>query len=577
MAIGTGVLWKGKYFVLPQAASSIDSSALSPVQLGSDNVVALLADFTGLLAPKTATKIGNAALANSVIHPDFEEARLAAQLLFAPSPSSPGASEVYLIPVNAATGSTVTLNGKLKLTSYMYGLAANQIKAKVETIDTVKTITVQFQDEKEVFNKLTKSAFSIQYTGAGSASALTITPTAAAHILTITCTGAAADDVSLDLNVFNTVQKVIDAISAKGVYTITTLTESPRVDLSMQLDAVSGVAIKASAATVTANLQATIDAINKLSGYVKAERIADTSGVVSDVAWTYLTGGTAPAAVNNDWDECWELLKTLDVDIIVPLTSSPSIHSAARDHCNWMSGVNGKSERRCFVGGANNLWTSEVNRLSSLTSIKSALKALGGDRVVHTCIGSKHYDPNGNIKLYPGYVTACMYAGIAGGSTPVEPLTRKYLNCLGLEVDLRPTEIDDLIEARGAVPIPDRVQGAGYVISRQITTWGQDADLYRIEYSVGRGADYIASQVRQRHELMIGKPGTEAMDLTIINITNAVLERCKRDGYIRDYDPKATQLRVDGTTRYVDYSALPILPINHIFSTYHLMPVSFVL
>jgi hypothetical protein len=119
------------------------------------------------------------------------------------------------------------------------------------------------------------------------------------------------------------------------------------------------------------------------------------------------------------------------------------------------------------------------------------------------------------------------------------------------------------------------VQGAGFVISRQLTTWAQDADLYRVEFSVGRGADYIAREVRNRHELIIGKPGTPGIDQSIISITNAVLEAAMRDELIVSYDPKATVLRADGVVRYIDYSAQPVLPLNWIMSTYHLLPTKF--
>jgi hypothetical protein len=244
-------------------------------------------------------------------------------------------------------------------------------------------------------------------------------------------------------------------------------------------------------------------------------------------------------------------------------------------HCVYMSGPNGKSERRCFVGGALQSWNSEANRMTAIAALKTAVDGLNSDRTMHVGLGSKHYDDNGDLQLYPAYITACMYAGLAGGSSPVEPLTRKYLRTYGLEVNLRISEIETLMEYAVAVPIPDAVQGAGYVISRQLTTWNQDDDLYRIEFSVGRGADYIAREIRNRHELLIGKPGTESLDITIVNLTNAVLEAARREEYIRNFDPKQTQLRVDGTIRYVDYFAEPILPVNWIFSTYHLEPTKF--
>jgi hypothetical protein len=569
-----GVLWNGKYYVIPQAASRIDSSALARSPLGGNNKLVVLGDMIGLLPPKTATKISNPSLALTMLHPNSEEARLASQLVFDPAPGSEvqGASEVYLVPVNPATQAAKTFDSKLTLTSYMYGLPANQIKAKIEAGTTGKKVTVEYQGNTETFDNLKKDSFSVQYTGVGSAATLAIDVAAATHLLTTTVTGA-SDNLSLDLNVYTTIQSLVDAINATGKYTATILTGSP-ADPSIQLDNVTAQAIKASAYTCTSNLQAIIDGINKGSGYVSATRVTDAAAAPADAGWTYLTGGANGSATTDDWDQAFQLLKTMDIDLILPLTSDASIHAMADSHADYMSGPNGKSERRVFVGGALQNWTGEANRATALTALKNAAKALNSDRTMHTGLGSKHYGPDGKSKLYPGYITAAMYAGIAAGGSPVLPLTRKYLRCLGLEVELRVSEIEELLEGGIAVPIPDTVQGAGYVISRQVTTWNQDSDLYRIEFSVGRGADYIASEVRKRHELLIGEPGSEQMDATIINLTNSVLQEAKLAGYIRDYDPKQTQLRADNTIRYVDYSAQPILPINWIFSTYYLLPTT---
>lgn len=569
-----GVLWNGKYYVIPQAASRIDSSALARSPLGGNNKLVILGDMIGLLPPKTATKISNPTLALSMIHPFSEEARLASQLVFDPSPGSEiqGASEVYLVPVNPATQASATFSSVLTLKSYIYGLPANQIKAKIETGTTGKKITIEFQGNTEVFDNLTKNSFSVQYTGTGSACALTINVTAATHMLTTAVTGA-SDNLSLDLNVYTTIQSLVDAINATGKYTATILTGSPS-DPSNQLDNVTAQAINASPYTCLSDLQAIIDGVNKGSGYVLATRVTDATAPPANVTWTYLSGGGNGTATNNDWQEAFDLLKTMDIDLMLPLTADASIHAMADSHADYMSGPNGKSERRVFVGGALQSWTSEANRQTALAALKTAAKALNSDRTMHVGLGSKHYDPNGKAKLYPGYITAAMYAGIAAGGSPVLPLTRKYLRCLGLEVELRVSEIEEMIESGIAAPIPDTVQGAGYVISRQVTTWNQSDDLYRVEFSVGRGADYVASEVRKRHELLIGSPGTEQIDVTIINLTNSVLQDAKLAGYIRDYDPKQTQLRVDGTIRYVDYSAEPILPINWIFSTYYLLPTS---
>jgi len=574
--MGKGVLWNGKHYLIPQAASRIDSSALANSPLGGANKVALLAEMVGLIPPKTAIKINNPSLALQLIHPASEEARIGTQLLFDPSPGAQGASEVYLVPVNPATAASATFSNALILSTYLYGQTANQIKAKIENGSTGKKVTIQYLDNVETIDNLTKSSFSIEYTGAGSAATMTIDVAAATHLLTTTCTGATADNLSLDLNTYNTIQALVDAINSTGKYTATAITTKPKVDSSLQLDNVTGQDIKTVAYIVKSDLQAIIDGINKSSGYVSASRVTDAAAVPANAAWTFLSGGVDGTTTNSDWQAAFDLLKTMKIDLVVPLTGDDSIHSMADAHCNYMSGPSGKSERRSFVGGELQSWNSENARLMSIASLLTASKNLNSDRTMHVGLGAKFYDPDGRVKLYPAYITACMYAGIAGGGSPVLPLTRKYLRCLGLEVDLRVSETEQFLEGNGvAVPIPDPVQGAGYVISRQLTTWDQDDDLYRIEFSVGRGADYIAREIRNRHELMIGKPGTESLDITIVNVTNAVLEAAKREEYIRNLDPKKTQLRVDGTIRYVDYFAEPILPVNWIFSTYHPQPTKF--
>ena len=572
-----GVLWGGKYYTVPQAASTIDSSALAKSPLGGANVLVILGEMIGLIPPKVALQVGNPSLALSLINPVSEEARLASQLVFDPSSDrgTNGASQVYLLPVNPATQAQAWLadstgSAVLTLTSYMYGLPACQIKQKVEN-GTVsgKKISIAFQSGSEAFDNITKSSFSIHYTGTGSAAAMTINATAGSHVLSTTVTGA-SDNLLLDLNTYTTIQALSDAINATGKYSATVLTKSPS-DSTMQLDYVLEQDIKTTAYTAKSDLQAMIDTINNLSAYCQAARVTDAVTVPANSNWTYLAGGDNGTTTNTDWQEAFDALKAMRADLLLILSSDPSIHAMGAAHCAFMSGPNGKSERRQFAGGDLQSWGNPAARIASSTALKAAATALGSDLTVHATLGSYHYDPNGKPKLYPAYITAAMYAGIAAGGSPVLPLTRKFLRCLGLETNLQVDEVGDLIDSGLAPPFPDPVDGAGYVISRQVTTWNQNTDLYRVEFSVGRGADYIAAQVRKRHERVAGQPGEVAADTSILNMTNGVLQDALDAGYIRSYDPKATQIRVDGMIRYVDYSAAPILPINWLFSTFHLL------
>ncbi len=384
-------------------------------------------------------------------------------------------------------------------------------------------------------------------------------------------TGETGDSLNLNLEDYGNIQELVDFIEATGNYTVTVLTDNPRGESPADLDAVSAQDIMTEYAA-TSDLQAIIDTLNELSGYVQVQKASGADAPPANQDWTSLSGGSDGEMTNDLWQEALDHLKTLDIDLIVPLTGDESVHAMVDSHASFMSGPSGKSERRVFVGGELQGWNGESARSASIDALKTAAKNLNSDRTVHVGLGSRHYDAQGESRLFPAYITACMYAGISAGGGPVLPLTRKYLRTQGLEVELRRGEVDQLIEAGIAAPIPDWVQGAGFVVSRQVTTWGQDDNDYRVEFSVGYGADYVAREVRNRHELLVGEPGTPGLDQTVLNITNAVLQEAKNAEIIRDYDPKATQLRVDGTIRYIDYMAQPILPINWIFSTYHLEP-----
>ena len=205
-----GILWNGKYINIPGPYSRVDPSGLAQTPLGGTNAVAILFAGAGLFAPKTLQSISDPSLALALLEPTFsEDARLASQLVFDPSPDYPGASQVYFVMVNPATPAAVTFSNALKLTSYLFGLPANQHMAKLEA-GTVsgKKVSVQFgANPAQVFDNLSRSSFSIQYTGAGSAAVMSITPTAGGHTLSTTCTGAAGDDLALDLNAYSTCKR----------------------------------------------------------------------------------------------------------------------------------------------------------------------------------------------------------------------------------------------------------------------------------------------------------------------------------------------------------------------------------
>lgn len=584
--MGKGILWNGKYFLLPEAASKVDSSGLNRVQLGGDNTLVIVGEFVGLVAPKTLQRVGNPATALALISPEnakSKEFRQAIRLAFDPAPGSEigGASNVYLVGVNPSTrgsiSATKSASQVMTLNTYLYGLLAGRVKAKIykkENEHIGQTFTASFDNNAEEFVNIYRKAFSVEYTGGGSTCTMTV-DTDAGTVSTTCSTGA--DSVTYDLATYSTVGRICEAFNATGKYDAVVLGGSDGFD-STKLDGLAAGDIKAGAVEVTANLQEMIDTINFKSSYFSATRSAELTvmGAPDDFDWTYATGGADGTTVNQDWQDAFDLIKAIDAQQILTLSSTAAIHLMGDSHVEFMSGLNGKSERRQFTGGVVQSWSSEANRLTAIAALKLAANTLNSDRTMLAGLGCTLYNEIGVAEAYPAYITAAAYAGMAAGSSPVMPLTNKYIRVLALEVELRNEEAAELVDAGVAVPIPDRDRKAGFVISRQVTTWNQSDDLYRYEFSVGRGADYIAKQVRtQAHAPFIGKEGSESSDLSIVNKTNGVLSAALRDGYIRSYDASKTQLRVDGTIRYVDYSAVPILPINWIFGTYHLEPVNF--
>ena len=350
------------------------------------------------------------------------------------------------------------------------------------------------------------------------------------------------------------------------------VTTSNPNDFTMSLDGVSAQDIKGAVYTAHSDLQAVVDGINNLSGYCSAALVSDTSTMPANAAWTYFTGGAQGTTTNDDWQAAYDLLKTYGINFVAPLTSDAAIHAMQTAHLAYMSGPEGRKERRGFVGGALRSWVSEANRTTAKAGLITAAANLNDARTVYAPLGTIQRDPNGNPKLYPAYITAAAYAGLAGGGSPVEALTSKHVRCLGLEAKLRPDERRDLIDGGLAALVPDDETGVGYYVDRSVTTWGLDANLYNIEFSVGNGADSTAAKVRKRYAILRGRPGTGTEDSTIINLTNAVLHEEQEADLIKSYDPKKTVLRVVGDARFVDYSAKPILPINFILSTYHLLP-----
>jgi len=296
---------------------------------------------------------------------------------------------------------------------------------------------------------------------------------------------------------------------------------------------------------------------------------------------TYLAGGSEGVTTQTDWDECLDLLKTEDAHLITCVSYDPAVWASLSTHCSYMSTV-GKKERRGFCGGfatadgytsGKGKWNGSTQISNSIDQMIDYAEQLNTDRMCYVGPGFVAYDEYGDKVTYSGAVAAALVAGMAAGVDVAEALTHKTIKVLALEYNLRWADLDRLLEA-GVLPL-EYDPGHGYRVCQSITTWLRNDKYNRRELSVGRVADYVARQVRERLEIdFVGKKGTNTTLISIKNATESVLMQCYRAellaGNASNPPYKNIQCRLEGDTCYVDFECSPVIPINYIPITIHL-------
>lgn len=379
--------------------------------------------------------------------------------------------------------------------------------------------------------------------------------------LVTTVTGQTDSSASLDWNLssgaYNTIQGLSAAFNAEPGYVASVLGQDIAPMPSSYLDAVTAQNI-ASATTLTAGQGSVIYWVNALGGgYVTLAAVSggSTSAPGSTQGWVLLTGGSeGPTPTLNDWQDALALLENKPVDIIVPLTSDAAIQ-ASFDATNHNLANRGIAYRTGIYGGAlGETYTTTLGRA----------QALNTDRGMLAAPGFYQNDVNGQYTLFPPYILAALYGGLAAGLAVSTPMTYKQPNVLALEQSYSGTVVDTLINAGVAVTIPMR--RGGFRIEKGVTT-AAAGTLYNVEYSVLRAADYIREQLAVALDTLIG--GDSQGKITVAEMTARavqVLSAGVADGIIAGYSA-LTNIAVSSQspTAYVVPVTISILdPINDI-------------
>ena len=582
--------FRGYPLVAPQAASYVDDSALANPNLAQPGGVVALIGSCSSGQPKTPLTFTDPAQARLVLGqgPLVD----AVTRCFAASVSSGGAGQVVALRVNPSTRATLTLADSqspgqpaIQLVATDWGARTNLIRVQVTTPVSGggKNLLVAHDDLVIQGTNIGQVAMTVAYTGAGTAATAAVSYTGGQGALQITVTGA-DDSLTLPFDQYPTLQALKDALEATGKFVCTinqyqSLVPPPTNPTpATVLDFQSGVDLKApGGGALRADVEAQTQWFNRVAGaLVQATRVVGTRPL-ADIPVTYLAGGADGTPTNADWADCLTQLQNVDCHLVVPVSPATDVHDAVVAHVNAMSGVNGKRERMAILGGD----LGETPR-SALNAAARAQRYQNA-RVVVVGPGLLDVDAYGNPLAVPPYLAAAQVAGLIASQGVAEPITRRYLNALGVEPASAQVAGGPLTQAeceqwlQQGVCVLQLVPNRGVRVLQGVTTWTGDSSLVRREISVRRAADWVARTVREAaDEFLVGQRASADLLVRTRSLVHSVLTRLQQDGVlVGDVGQPAFRniiVRLTGDLVEIEFEASPAVPANYVTITAHLTP-----
>ena len=564
------VFFNGRLIVSPATASVINDSALQPQNASVGNVVALIGRSAGG-QPKTPLRYGSPQeAARDLVSGELLDAVRAA---FDPSPETGGPQTIVVIRVDNALQSSGVLKDSaaanvINLTSVNYGVRENQIQFKVEA-GSVSGLRVTTKRGNDYYSKdnIERRAFSVQYTGGLASGTMTVTGT------TVVLAAPAGTTVAtLDLTQYGTIVDLVDRINVVPGFEASVLDSSYNAPALNGLDFVTAVDVKTAPYTAKSDLQAVVDWLNgPTQDFVRATRVNGAGKPPTLVDWTFMSAGSDGLTTFNDWATAFEVLQTVDVQWVTPISGDPAIHALADTHASYMSDV-ALRERRVICG--------TVLNTTDLQAVDAA-KALNSKRTSLVHIGHYNFDPLGKLVLYPAYMTAALISGAFSGVNPGTPLTNKAIKVRGLERNLRnPTDTDVLIN--GGVFCVEKTDDA-YKVVKSISTWLNDRNYAKVEQSTGWALDFTARRVREALDVLRGAKGGPISLQRAISITESELRELAKaepqgpgvlvgDSQSPAYRNISAELA--GDVLRVQFECSPAIPVNYVLVSIFAVPYS---
>jgi hypothetical protein len=323
------------------------------------------------------------------------------------------------------------------------------------------------------------------------------------------------------------------------------------------------------------NIAALVTAINSgiAGGQAASQFVTAVAGVGTDpltnVALTNLAGGVDGTTTSTHYTNALTVLQNEAVDIVVGMTTDPTITPLIQAHCDSMSGVKNRRERICFVGGSTvgSFGTTDLYVADLVT--KAA--ALASSRAVLCAPGIKRPDANGVLKTYgPHFLAACL-AGLAAAQELGQTPTGKYLKVVGLDCAFTPTQQETLLLG-GVCPV-EFLKDQGFRVVQCLTTWQTDNNPINREFSVRRLGDALMKDLRSQLERnFLGARGDSTTVNSMLSLVVQRLQRFTSDRAINGF--RNVSVTIANSVARVSFEFTPTEPVNYILITGTAKPAS---
>ncbi|MCL6442463.1 MAG: hypothetical protein K6T83_03190 [Alicyclobacillus sp.] len=434
-----------------------------------------------------------------------------------------GSVTVNFIRPELATQATSNIkdsggSNQIALRSTSYGDVGNYSKWMVQPGSTSGYKVSQATDfngiggpyNPDTTDNVALTPISIYYTGTGTSPTYTVSDTQ----MVLTATGGSNTGGTITFTPSMTVQQLANQINSMSGWNAIVMDPNPN-DLVQNLfdNVTTATTVSTSASnptSITAHVTAVVRYFNNLNLYFTAERQAGATSLATSSTWIYASGGTTPAATNNDWQNAYTTAQSVPgVALIGPASSSQTLWTYNDAHCQYMNSIG--QPRRGYVG-------DDVGK--TLSAETALVPNYNSNRTTIVWPEQQWVDYNGNPTTMAPYLVAFLIMGERAAIPAYEALTQQPIPSNGMGQAVTPAMVAQGLQAGLAVIAPNQ-QGV-VVLQQDRTTWLQNTAYDKVENSTGLVADIITQDLLATLQPFIGRPVTPSM---VAVAQSAVLSR----------------------------------------------------